>query len=142
MADNTEIMEDSVVTETAEIAVESTETFEKKPRRRKKNEKESALAENTTADETTEIAVPAPTESVTSEIPAKKSVYKTGDVFETKLSLLYKSCVAPKHSKVIKGKFYIWNDEVYHGRIRLTDSPSGVGRVDRIIGWIKVSGNK
>lgn len=139
MVDNKEIMENSEVTETPELMAESTETIEKKPRRRKKDSKESATTENTAADET---AAPAPTESVTSEISVKKSVYKTGDVFETKLSLLYKSCVAPKHFKVIKGKFYIWNDEVYHGRIRLTDSPSGVGRIDRIIGWVKVSGNK
>lgn len=64
---------------------------------------------------------------------------ETGSVFETALILLYNSSAAPKHFRGIKGKFYIWSDEIVNGRVRLTDSPSGVGRVDRIIGWVNIS---
>lgn len=109
MAENTEIM-DTVTELDAEPG--------KKSRRRTKK--------NTVGEHNTE--------SFSEEI-----TFQTGDVFETDLILLYSSSVAPKHFRGIKGKFYIWDDKVVNDRIRLTDSQSGVGKVERIIGWIKVS---
>lgn len=66
-------------------------------------------------------------------------IVKTGDVVEIRLALLYRSSAAPDHFTGIKGNFYIWNDEVVNGRVRLTDSPSGVGNVGRIVGWVNIT---
>lgn len=70
------------------------------------------------------------------DIHAKK--YKTGDYVDIRLALLYRSSAAPKQFKGIWGRYYIWNDTIVNGRVRLTDSPSGVGKPERIIGWIEV----
>lgn len=52
---------------------------------------------------------------------------------------MYKSSVALDYFTGIKGVFYIWSSEVVNGRVRLTDSLSGVGNVGRIIGWVNVT---
>ncbi|MCM1226413.1 MAG: hypothetical protein NC320_03180 [Clostridium sp.] len=117
MSESKEILETSAESaveqeQTAETAVDRiTETSEKKSRRRSKK--------------------------IIDEVSG--TTLETGGVFETSLILLYNSSAAPKHFRGIKGKFYIWNDEIVNGRIRLTDSPSGVGRADRIIGWVNIS---
>lgn len=64
--------------------------------------------------------------------------YKTGDPVDIRLALLYRSSVAPKHFKGIRGRYYVWDGTAVNGRIRLTDSPSGVGKPERVIGWVKV----
>lgn len=72
------------------------------------------------------------------EVTADKQ-YKTGDPINIRLALLYSSSAAPKHFKGIKGRYYIWDDTSVNGRVRLTDSPSGVGKPECIIGWVKLN---
>lgn len=130
---------------------EQVEISEKKPRhkRAKKpalsevitttdsvNEPEASTDAAVIADESTPAQVTKTIEN--SPTDKKDNLFKSGDVFETRLSLLYSSSVAPRHFRGIRGKFYIWNDEIINGRIRLTDSPSGVGKPERIIGWMIV----
>lgn len=62
--------------------------------------------------------------------------FNTGDIFETCLTLLYSSSVAPIPFKSIHGIFYIWNNEVVNNRVRLTDLKSGIGDIKKIIGWV------
>lgn len=83
----------------------------------------------------TELTAPKTTEKTDTET----LIIKTGDAVEIRLALLYRSSAAPDHFTGIKGNFYIWNDEVVNGRVRLTDSPSGVGNVGRIVGWVNIT---
>ena len=117
---------ESILTEASvsEADKESTDIAEKKTRRKRTK---SVINTELTDSETEE------------SINMESSIIKTGDVFETGLTLLYKSSAAPKHFMSIKGKFYIWDDEVVNGRVRLTDSPTGIGNVNRIIGWVNVT---
>lgn len=62
----------------------------------------------------------------------------TGDVFETRLTLLYRSSVAPVPFKSIHGIFYIWDNEIVNNRIRLTNLESDIGNIKKIIGWVNV----
>ena len=143
MAENTEIM-DTVTELDAEPGKKSRRRTRKNTvREQTKIITEERDIETESIDTSVEFA-----ESVTSysdvtepntESFSEEITFQTGDVFETDLILLYSSSVAPKHFRGIKGKFYIWDDKVVNDRIRLTDSQSGVGKVERIIGWIKVS---
>lgn len=137
--EDTVITSDSTTTTTVTVTGSSvdtetvtnvSETTEKKTRSRKSKKTE-------TVSTTKEKAVSEATkEAVTSET-AKQ--YKTGDVFDTRFELLYKSSLAPKHIKAIRGRFYVWSGEIVDNRIRLTDSPSGIGKINRIIGWVNIN---
>ena len=119
----------------------SEQATEKKQRRKrtKKAEEDAETVQNMAEPVSEQIQVndtPAPTETkCNTDVPAKQ--FKTGSSVELRLALLYGSSAAPKHFKGIHGKFYIWSSDVVNGRIRLTDSLSGVGKPERIIGWVK-----
>ena len=115
---------------------------EKKQRRKrtkKSNDTDSAVGTDESVEDGSADTETTPDESDTKdseEVPANK--YKTGDSINIRLALLYSSSVAPKHFKGIKGRYYIWDGTVVNGRVRLTDSPSDVGRPERMIGWVKL----
>lgn len=136
-----------------QVTESNTEQVEKKTRRSKKCKNvtetttvstESSMVDTETAVDSTITFVqegddtPDPDLELSSQPAPESPIFDTGEAYETALTLLYASSVAPKHFRGIKGKFYIWSNEIVNGRIRLTDSPSGIGNVDRIIGWIKV----
>lgn len=116
----------------------SEQTGSKKQRRKRTKQSDST---NSTA-ETADVSNPNSAESTNTAEMAEGSApdksYKTGDPIDIRLALLYSSSVASKHFKGIRGRYYIWNDTVHNGRVRLTDSPSGVGKPERIIGWVKL----
>lgn len=67
------------------------------------------------------------------------NVELTGMPFTVELVLLYASSVAPTHFSSITGTYYFWDSIVENGRIRITDSPNGVGKPSHVIGWVEVS---
>lgn len=107
---------------------------------------ESVDIKKETASETNEVSVEAETvevsDDITSNEPMEEAVphtYITGECIEAPLGFrLYASSVSKTARGRIRGKFYVWDPTVCEGRIRLTDSPSGVARIDRCIGWANV----
>lgn len=67
------------------------------------------------------------------------TTYKTGDVIQTTLALIYPSNVAPRHIGSIQGTYYIWDSEIISDRIRVTDTVDGCGDISRLIGWISIT---
>lgn len=116
----------------------SEQTGGKKQRRKRTKQSDNINSNSETAD----VDDPNTTEPIdiaeTAEESAPKKQYKTGDPIDIRLALLYSSSAAPKHFKGIKGRYYIWDAVTVNGRVRLTDSPSGVGKPERIIGWVKL----
>lgn len=77
-------------------------------------------------------------ETVTIDISAPHK-YVAGECIEAPFGFrLYSSSSAEIPRGRINGKFYVWDSTVYGDRIRLTDSPSGVGKLGRAIGWANV----
>lgn len=112
---------------------------------------ESVDIKKETASETNEVSVEAETveadtvevsDDTTSNEPMEEAVphtYITGECIEAPLGFrLYTSSVSKTARGRIRGKFYVWDPTVCEGRIRITDSPSGVARIDRCIGWANV----
>ena len=64
----------------------------------------------------------------------------------TKLSLsnvaLYVSSTAKTKASTKSGTYYLWDNEVINGRVRITDSTSNVGKVGQVTGWISESDAK
>lgn len=110
---------------------------------------ESVDIKKETASETNEVSVEAEVVQVSEDTsveetndPIEEAVphtYITGECIEAPLGFrLYTSSVSRTARGRIRGKFYVWDPTVCEGRIRLTDSPSGVARIDRCIGWTNV----
>lgn len=116
-------------------------------KRRKRRTKQSDDTVGTDATEQTDITDTAESniaDSKDSDVDntVKESVpenqYKTGDPIDIRFALLYVSSAAPKHFRGIRGRYYVWDGEQVNGRVRLTDSPSGVGKPECIIGWVNL----
>lgn len=64
----------------------------------------------------------------------------------TKLSLsnvaLYVSSTAKMEVSTKSGTYYMWDNEVVNGRVRITNSTSNVGKAGRVTGWISESDAK
>lgn len=109
-----------------------------KPQRKKRTKssnviKEEIKSENKILEDSTDKE---PKNEITKTKPKKS--FNTGDAIEIKYTFLYNTSVTPKYFKGIQGKYYVWNDEIVNGRIRLTDSLSGVGKPERIVGWVNL----
>ncbi len=64
----------------------------------------------------------------------------------TKLSLsnvaLYVSSTAKTKASTKTGTYYLWDNEVINGRVRITNSTSNVGKAGQVTGWISESDAK
>ena len=112
----------------------------RKKQRKKRNKQSNDMgltADTSVSPDNTSITKSDATGVAEESVPEKK--YRTGDPIDIRLALLYSSSAAPKHFKGIKGRYYIWDDTTVNGRVRLTDSPSGVGKLEHIIGWVKLN---
>lgn len=112
----------------------------RKKQRKKRNQHSDDMgltADTSVSPDNTSITKSDATSAAEESVPEKQ--YKTGDPIDIRLALLYSSSAAPKHFTGIKGRYYIWDDTTVNGRVRLTDSPSGVGKPERIIGWVKLN---
>lgn len=67
------------------------------------------------------------------------SKYKAGEKITLKDAPLYTNSTTTKVSSKKTGTFYLWDDELVNGRIRITNKTSNVGKVGQITGWIKTS---
>lgn len=126
-------------------SVPAQEQAEEKKQRKKRTKKSEVTDTAAVTAESEDTNIPGaetePNESdtkSTAEESASGKQYKTGDSVDIRLALLYSSSVAPKHFRGIKGRYYVWSGTAVNGRIRLTDSPSGVGKPERVIGWVKI----
>lgn len=71
------------------------------------------------------------------ESATDNSTFKVGAAIDvTNLIRLYNTSNIATYTQTVKGKFYIYNDKIVNGRIRITDSPSGVNEAGRCIGWV------
>lgn len=116
-----EVTEDSSAAVNVEKLEDGFKETEKKSHRRKTKKTEAAILTN---------------EAVKTEI---KNPIQIGDMFETRFMLLYRSSAAPKYCKGIRGRFYIWDDVVVDGRVRITDSKSGIGNLRKMLGWVNLT---
>jgi len=72
----------------------------------------------------------------------RKTYGKDGDKIILKNKKLYVNSAAKVASSLKSGTYYIWDNEVIGGRIRITNSKSNVGKVGQVTGWIDVSEKK
>jgi N-acetylmuramoyl-L-alanine amidase len=90
--------------------------------------------------------VETPKEETKKEEPKKETVRKTygkdGDKIVLKSEKLYVNSTAKVASSLKSGTYYIWDNEVIGGRIRITNSKSNVGKAGQVTGWIDVSEKK
>lgn len=52
---------------------------------------------------------------------------------------LYVSSDASQQAAVVTGTYYLWDDEVVHSRVRITNTAANVGRANQVTGWINTS---
>ena len=55
---------------------------------------------------------------------------------------LYVSSTAKTKASTKSGTYYLWDNEVINGRVRITNSTSNVGKVGQVTGWISESDAK
>lgn len=76
------------------------------------------------------------------ETPKKETVRKTygkdGDKIVLKSEKLYVNSASKVASSLKSGTYYIWDNEVIGGRIRITNSKENVGKTGQVTGWIDV----
>lgn len=70
------------------------------------------------------------------EQPSHESPLKTGEEIQLKKTPLYISATAREPSTTVSGTYYVWNDAIIHGRIRITNSRANVGNTSQVTGWI------
>lgn len=101
-------------------------------------QEDAAPTEETSTAEDATLAEEAKQEAPAAPAPATEIA--TGAKVETNIRIrLYGTQNATTPIQTIKGRFYIWDNKTLNGRIRLTDSPSGVGTPGRCIGWVDTS---
>ena len=68
--------------------------------------------------------------------PSHESPLKTGEELRLQRSALYVSATSERPETTVSGRYYVWNDVVIHGRIRITNSRENVGNAAQVTGWI------
>ena len=106
---------------------------------------ETKEVENTENKTETVVQIPVqeiPTETRNEEVSeetliknATKSIV-TGMKVTTKHIRIYGTSVSPMPKKTYNGDFYIWDETVESGRVRITDDISGIGKISKILGWV------
>ena len=72
--------------------------------------------------------------------PTKKTFGKTGDKITLSKANLYAASTSTTPSGSPKtGTYYIWNNEVINGRIRITNAKERVGKAGQVTGWVNIA---
>ena len=72
--------------------------------------------------------------------PTKKTFGKTGDKITLSKVNLYAASTSTSPSGSPKtGTYYIWNNEVINGRIRITNAKERVGKAGQVTGWVNIA---
>lgn len=79
-----------------------------------------------------ETPAPAPTPTPTNTLQAGAKLQLSGVA-------LYASSTTTTKSTTVTGTYYVWDDDVVNGRIRITNSTSNVGKAGQVTGWVNVS---
>ena len=88
---------------------------------------------------TTPVVTPTPTPQPPVETP---KTFKAGDKVVLNNTGIYSSATATKSTSKKSGTYYIYNNEIINGRMRITNSSKNVGKTpigNYVSGWIKVS---
>jgi N-acetylmuramoyl-L-alanine amidase CwlA len=62
--------------------------------------------------------------------------YRVGRALQLKNEKLYVSSTASTAKKTVSGTYYVWNNEIVNGRLRITVHQSYVGIAGMVTGWI------
>ena len=65
--------------------------------------------------------------------------YSVGDVVMLDNAKIYGLYESKQHTLVKSGKFYIYNDTVKNGRIRITDAEDKIGKPCMSTGWVNIN---
>lgn len=76
------------------------------------------------------------TEEGGGSLPTHESPLKTGEEIHLEQASLYISATSERPETTVSGRYYVWNDVVIHGRIRITNSRENVGNAAQVTGWI------
>lgn len=71
--------------------------------------------------------------------PVTNGGVTTGKLIQLSKAPLYASSTTTKVASRKTGKYYIWDNYVANGRVRITNSASNVGKSGQVTGWINVS---
>lgn len=83
---------------------------------------------------------PKPTTPKPTPAPAKKTFGKTGDKITLSKANLYAASTSSTPSgKPKTGTYYIWDNEVINGRIRITNAKERVGKAGQVTGWVNIA---
>lgn len=99
--------------------------------------KVTAKTANRTADGV-DLKVTITTKPVSSGSDGTTSI-KAGAKITLNNTNLYVSSTAGSSAGKKSGTFYLWDDSVKNGRIRITDKASNAGKSNQVTGWVKVS---
>lgn len=90
--------------------------------------------------EETTTPTPAPVTPKPTPAPAKKTFGKTGDKITLSKANLYVASTSSTPSGTPKtGTYYIWDNEVINGRIRITNTKERVGKTGQVTGWVNIT---
>lgn len=70
------------------------------------------------------------------EKPSPESPLKTGEEIRLDKTPLYVSARADTPSATVSGTYFVWNDAIINGRIRITNSRANVGNASQVTGWV------
>ena len=73
------------------------------------------------------------------EIKSGEKPKKVKGVLELFAEPLYFTSVSTKKAAVVTGTYYLWSDEVVHGRVKITNSPENIGKAGAVTGWISAA---
>lgn len=89
-----------------------------------------------------------PSQSTTTTKPATTTkpttqpttnTYKSGSKITLSSTPVYISATATKIASHKSGTYYLWDNKVTNGRIRITNSTANVGKSGQVTGWVKVA---
>lgn len=68
----------------------------------------------------------------------KDDSFKAGTKLGLSNTPLYASSTADKAAGKVTGTYYLWDNEVVNGRIRITNKTSNVGKAGQVTGWVGI----
>lgn len=65
-----------------------------------------------------------------------------GDYIALANAKLFSDALTRKHKKYLTGMFCVFSSKKLGSRIKVTDSPTGIHDVNRLLGWVDISSIK
>lgn len=76
-----------------------------------------------------------------SSLPKQLTLH-TGDYIALVNAKLYSDALTRKHKKYLTGMFCVFSSKKLGSRIKVTDSPTGIHDINRLLGWVDISSIK